>query len=92
MPYGISINYFTQLIEKPMKRFCSLVLAALILLSVFPMSVFAASVEDSLSAVNFTVIDKDQSTLAPGVTMDELVVYNNSNQRVEMYVTKKLSL
>lgn len=75
-----------------MKRFCSLVLAALILFSVFPMSVFAANVEDSLSAVNFTVIDNDQSTLAPGVTMDELVVYNNSNQRVEMYVTKKLSL
>lgn len=70
-----------------MKRFCSVVLVVLMLVSVLPMSVFAAGFEDSLASVNFTVIDSDQSTLAPGVTMDEMVVYNNSNQRVEMYVT-----
>ena len=57
------------------------------LASALPISVFAAKLEESLSDVNFTVIDNDQSTLAPGVTMNELVLHNKNNERVEMYVT-----
>ena len=70
-----------------MKRFLSMVLAVLMLCTILPISVFAADIDDSLSMANFTVIDNDQSTLAPGVTMNELVLHNSSSQRVEMYVT-----
>ena len=70
-----------------MKRIISLVLVALMIISILPISVVAASVEDSLEQANFTVIDNDKSTLAPGVTMEELVLHNKNNQRVEMYVT-----
>ena len=70
-----------------MKKIISMVLAVLMILSILPVSVFAASVESSLSDANFTVIDNDQSTLAPGVTMNELVLHNSRNERVEMYVT-----
>ena len=70
-----------------MKRIVSMVLAVLMIISILPVSVFAGAMEDSLSDANFTVIDNDQSTLAPGVTMNELVVHNSRNERVEMYVT-----
>ncbi len=70
-----------------MKRFCAITLALLMLVSILPMSVFASNIDELLSKANFTVVDKDKSTLAPGVEMDELVLYNSSNQRVEMYVT-----
>ena len=70
-----------------MKRFCSVALAVLMIVSLLPMSVFAATMEESLGTANFTVIDNDKSTLAPGVTLNEVVMYNSTNQRVEMYVT-----
>ncbi len=70
-----------------MKKFLSIALAILMVISILPMSVFAGNIDSMLGNANFTVIDKDHSTLAPGVDMDELVLYNSSNQRVEMYVT-----
>ena len=70
-----------------MKKIISMVLAVVMLCAVLPVSVFAGSVDDSLNDANFTVIDNDQSTLAPGVTMNELVLHNSRNERVEMYVT-----
>ncbi len=70
-----------------MKKIISMVLAVVMLCAVLPVSAFAGYVEDSLTDANFTVIDNDQSTLAPGVTMNELVLHNSRNERVEMYVT-----
>ena len=70
-----------------MKRFCAMVLAVLMVIMILPISVFAASADYSNGISDFTVIDKDQSTLAPGVTLEEMVLYNSRNQRVEMYVT-----
>ena len=70
-----------------MKRLCAMALAIVMIISMLPMSVFAASVKDSLTSANFTVIDNDESTLAPGVTLNEVVVHNNRSERVEMYIT-----
>ena len=70
-----------------MKRIISFVLSVLMIMAVLPIQVFAAGVESSLSDASFTVIDNDQSTLAPGVTMNEVVVHNKNNERVEMYIT-----
>lgn len=70
-----------------MKKFLSAILATLMIVSCLPISVFAKNYDDLLSKANFSVIDNDQSTLAPGVDMNELVLYNSSNQRVEMYIT-----
>ena len=70
-----------------MKKIISMVLAVIMLCAVLPVSAFAGTVDTALNDVGFTVIDNDQSTLAPGVTMNELVLHNRSNQRVEMYVT-----
>ena len=70
-----------------MKRIFSMILVVLMVVSVMPVSIFADDLKDSLSKADFTVIDNDESTLAPGVTMNELVLHNSSNQRVEMYVT-----
>ena len=70
-----------------MKRICSMALAIIMMFTMIPMSVFASSVQDSIEKANFTVVDDDESTLAPGVTMNEMVLYNSNNQRVEMYVT-----
>ena len=70
-----------------MKKFLSATLAVLMIFSILPISAFANSIEALLPKANFTVIDNDESNLAPGVKMDELVLYNSSNQRVEMYVT-----
>ena len=70
-----------------MRRFCAMTLAILMILSLVPMSVFAWTVDNSTTVSNFTVIDNDKSTLAPGVTLEEIVMYNSRNQRVEMYVT-----
>ena len=70
-----------------MKRLCAMALAILMIITVLPVSAFAGSIDESLTEANFTVIDNDQSTLAPGVTLNEVVLYNSNNQRVEMYVT-----
>ena len=70
-----------------MKKIISMVLAVVMLCAVLPVSAFAGAVDDALKDANFTVIDNDQSTLAPGVTMNELVLHNSRNERVEMYVT-----
>ena len=70
-----------------MKRFCSMLLAVLMILPILPLSVFAWTVDDSNTVSDFTVIDNDKSMLAPGVTLEEVVMYNSRNQRVEMYVT-----
>ncbi len=69
------------------KRILSMVLVVLMMISLMPMTAFAGEIETVMNLANFTVIDNDQSTLAPGVNMNELVLYNSSNQRVEMYVT-----
>ena len=70
-----------------MKRFFAMALAVVMIISMLPMSVFAATMSEQYANANFTVIADDQSTLAPGVTLNELVAYNKNNQRVEMYVT-----
>ena len=70
-----------------MKRIISMILVVLMVATILPISVIASSIEDSLPKAKFTVIDNDKSTLAPGVTMNELVLHNKNNERVEMYVT-----
>ena len=70
-----------------MKRFCAMALAIIMVIAMLPMQVFAANMSEQYENANFTVIADDQSTLAPGVTLNEVVAYNKNNQRVEMYVT-----
>ncbi|MBE6734441.1 MAG: hypothetical protein E7563_03740 [Ruminococcaceae bacterium] len=85
-----------------MKRFSMRVLACLIVaimvISIVPVSVFASDdiavvnantgVTDNYSeVVGLNVITDDQSTLAPGVTLNEIVAFDKNNKRVEMYVT-----
>ncbi|MBR5272380.1 MAG: phosphodiester glycosidase family protein, partial [Clostridia bacterium] len=74
-----------------MKRFLSMMLAVLMIVSVLPISALVASagVTDisDFSDVGLTIISNDESTLAPGVTMNEIVVYDKNGDRVEMYLT-----
>ena len=85
-----------------MKRFSMRVLACLIVaimvISIVPVSVFASDdiavvnankgITDNYSdVVGLNVITDDQSTLAPGVTLNEIVAFDKNNKRVEMYVT-----
>ena len=70
-----------------MKRLCAMALAIVMIISMLPMSVFSASVKDTLTSAIFTVIDNDESSLAPGVTLNEVGVHNNRSERVEMYIT-----
>ena len=70
-----------------MKRILSMVLVVLMIVQILPISANAAGTADSISDANFTVIENNESTLAPGVTLNELVVHNKNNARVEMYVT-----
>ena len=47
-----------------------------------------AGITDNYSEVaGLNVITDDQSTLAPGVTLNEIVAFDRNNKRVEMYVT-----
>ena len=59
-----------------MKRILSLALAALMLLSIVPMSVFAASFDATVSNGYFNVISKNEYNLAPGATETEMVLNN----------------
>ncbi len=72
-----------------MKRLLSVALVTLMILSLIPMSVLAAVGSDLsvLNSVGYTIISDDESTLAPGVTMNEVVMYDSNGDRVEMYVT-----
>ena len=84
-----------------MKLFSKRVLAALIVvLMVATMIPFSASADTAVvlsadaditanySAVaGLNVIENDQSTLAPGVALNEIVAFDRNNKRVEMYVT-----
>ncbi len=59
-----------------MRRLISLALALLMVISIVPMSVSAASFDTSVSADYFKVISKDEYKLAPGATETELVLNN----------------
>lgn len=61
-----------------MKRILSLALAALMIISIVPMSVFAASYDTSVSNDYFNVISKNEYNLAPGATETEMVLNNSS--------------
>ena len=70
-----------------MKKFLAMTLAVLMILSILPMSVFAANSVTDLADAGYTIISDDESTLAPGVTMNEVVMYDSNGERVEMYIT-----
>ncbi|MBQ7965947.1 MAG: phosphodiester glycosidase family protein [Ruminococcus sp.] len=57
-----------------MKKFLAITLAVLMLVSVLPMSAFAASFDTSVSNDYFSVISKKEYNLAPGATETELVL------------------
>ncbi|MBR2715059.1 MAG: phosphodiester glycosidase family protein [Ruminococcus sp.] len=59
-----------------MRKILALTLALLMLVSVVPMSVFAASFDVSVSDNYFNVISKNEYNLAPGATETELVLNN----------------
>jgi len=69
-------------------------LAVIMVIGIIPMSVLAVDVNvtssksmASLSAAGLSVVTDDESTLAPGVKLNELVVFDKNGARVEMYVT-----
>ena len=70
-----------------MKKIIAMALAILMIMSMLPMSVFAADVAADLADAGYTVISDDKSTLAPGVEMNEVVMYDSKGDRVEMYIT-----
>ena len=70
-----------------MKKILAMTLAVLMILSILPMSVFAANSVTDLADAGYTIISDDESTLAPGVTMNEVVMYDSNGERVEMYIT-----
>ena len=70
-----------------MKKLLAVALVVLMVVSVLPMSAFAASMSDALSDAGYTIVSDDETTLAPGITMNEVVMYDSNGDRVEMYVT-----
>ena len=70
-----------------MKKLLAVALVVLMIVSVLPVSVFAASVSDAISDAGYTIVSDDETTLAPGITMNEVVMYDSNGDRVEMYIT-----
>ncbi|MBQ8001191.1 MAG: phosphodiester glycosidase family protein [Ruminococcus sp.] len=78
-------------------RVLACLIVALMVISIIPVSVMASdvavasstntSVTDNFGDVGLNVITDDQSNLAPGVTMNEVVAYDSNGDRVEMYIT-----
>lgn len=69
----------------PSKRVLSMVLVVLLVVGLLPMTVLAANVE---LPDHMTVVSDKESTLAPGVTQHEVVVYDKNGDRVEMYIAE----
>lgn len=46
-----------------------------------------ATLGGGLESIGMTIITDKESTLAPGVTMNEIVMYDSNGDRVEMYLT-----
>lgn len=81
-----------------LKRVLAIALAVMMLVGIVPMSTLAANVDvaetaltdvttNYQSVVGLNVIEDAQSTLAPGVKLNEIVAFDKNNGRVEMYVT-----
>ncbi len=68
-----------------MKKFIAAVLAVLMLVSLIPMSMIATSAAVVLPD-DMTIVEDSESTLAPGITENKMVVYDKDNNRVEMFV------
>ncbi|MBR6514807.1 MAG: phosphodiester glycosidase family protein, partial [Clostridia bacterium] len=68
------------------KRWTAAVITVLMLIGVIPFSTFAASAEFTNSQLS-VAIDKE-STLAPGVTLNDYTVYDKNGDQVRMFVTK----
>lgn len=80
--------------KQAIKRFLACALAVVMVLGMVPASMFAVSasaaensLETDLGSLGMTVVTDDQSTLAPGVTLNEVVLFDKKGNRVEMYVT-----
>ena len=81
-----------------LKKVLAIALAVMMLVGIVPMSTLAAKVDVAETAftdvtsnygdvVGLNVIEDDQSNLAPGVKLNEIVAYDKNGDRVEMYVT-----
>ncbi len=81
-----------------LKRVLAIALAVMMLVGIIPMSTLAANVDvaetaltdvttNYQSVVGLNVIEDAQSTLAPGVKLNEVVAFDKNGSRVEMYVT-----
>ena len=74
-------------------RALALVLTAVMVFGFLPTGAIAAAtkataeVDGGLESIGMTVVTDKESTLAPGVTMNEIVLYDANGKRVEMYLT-----
>ena len=70
-----------------MKKFLSVILVILMIVSILPMSVFASEFDSSVTGDYFTVISEDRYALAPGAAETELVLNNaeGSDRKVVHY-------
>ncbi|MDR0913766.1 MAG: phosphodiester glycosidase family protein, partial [Oscillospiraceae bacterium] len=75
-----------------MRKILAVALALLMIVSIVPMTIFSANAAEvaslSFSTAGVEIIENDESTLAPGVTLNKLIAYDKNRQRVEMYVTR----
>ncbi|MBQ2972497.1 MAG: phosphodiester glycosidase family protein [Ruminococcus sp.] len=79
-----------------LKRVLACLIAVLMITSIVPFSSLAANVDNASTALanaseNFgdaglTVITDEESNLAPGITMNEVAVYDKNGNRVEMFI------
>ncbi len=68
------------------KRIMACLLAAVLFFETLPITAYAANMSN-LSDVGLEIITNEESNLAPGVTMNEIVAFDSNGDRVEMYVT-----
>ena len=75
-------------------KITALLLAVVILLTAFPITIFASSAEAlsegkaDFETADLTIATEKNSTLAPGITQDSYTLYNNKSEQVKMFVTK----
>ena len=68
------------------KRIMACLLVAVLFFETLPITAFAADMTNLID-VGLDIIKNEESSLAPGVTMNEIVAFDSNGDRVEMYVT-----
>ncbi len=68
-----------------MKKFLAALLAVIMVASMLPLSMIATSAAVPLPN-DMTIVEDSESTLAPGIKENKMVVFDKNNNRVEMFV------